>query len=246
MKYCFDIDGTICSTDSSHNYELAEPYQDVIDYINGLYPHNEITLFTARGSSSGKDWHSLTISQLNKWEVKYHNLIDKNKPSWDIFIDDKAINAIEWRKTLTPKKIGFIAGCFDVIHPGYIEMFKTAKEHCNYLVVGLHEDPSIERGDKLKPILSFSERLNILTSIKYIDSVQKYNTEHDLVLLLKEIKPDIRFLGEDYKNKNFTGRDLNILIHYFDRSHNWSTTKFKNLIYNQIRISYEQINTVSL
>jgi glycerol-3-phosphate cytidylyltransferase len=234
MKYCFDIDGTICSTDSSHNYELAEPFQDVIEHINNLYISNEITLFTARGSSSGKDCHNLTISQLNKWRVKYHKLIDKNKPSWDIFIDDKAINAIEWRKTLAPKKVGFIAGCFDIIHPGYIEMFKTAKEHCNYLVIGLHEDPSIERREKFKPILSYNERSSILSSIKYIDDIKTYNTEEELILLLKVLKPNIRFLGEDYINKKITGSELEIPIHYFERKHNWSSTKLKKLIYNQI------------
>jgi glycerol-3-phosphate cytidylyltransferase len=235
MKYCFDIDGTICSTDSSHNYELAVPFQDVIEHINSLYDSHEITLFTARGSSSGKNWHSLTVSQLNEWGIKYHNLIDKNKPSWDIFIDDKAINALEWRKTIPSKKIGFIAGCFDVIHPGYIEMFKGAKEICNYLVIGLHEDPSIERKEKIKPILTYNERFSILSSIKYIDEIKKYNTEEELTNLLKNTKPNIRFLGEDYKNKKFTGEDLNIPIHFFERKHNWSSTKFKNLIHNQIK-----------
>jgi bifunctional ADP-heptose synthase (sugar kinase/adenylyltransferase) len=75
----------------------------------------------------------------------------------------------------------------------------------------------------------------ILSSIKYIDQIYSYTLENDLFNLLKMIRPDIRFLGDDYKNKNITGEELNISLHYIDRSHNWSTTKFKELIYNQIK-----------
>ncbi len=127
-------------------------------------------------------------------------------------------------------KKGFIAGSFDVIHPGYIAMFKEAKEHCDYLVIGLHVDPTIERPEKIKPILDYWDRFNILTSIKYIDQIHPYILENDLLNLLKTIKPNIRFLGDDYINKNITGKDLNIPIYYVDRSHGWSTTKFKELI----------------
>lgn len=233
MRYCFDIDGTICSTDESHNYELAKPFQDVIEKINELYKNNYIVLFTARGGSSKIDWHDLTVHQLKKWGVNYHELIDKNKPSYDIFIDDKAINSVDWRKSLT-KKVGFVAGNFDVIHPGYIQMFKESKEHCTHLIVGLHSDPSIERPNKIKPILTYEERYEILSSIKYIDDVRRYDTENDLLNLLKEIKPHIRFLGDDYKNKSFTGDNLNIEIYYLSRNHGWSSTKFKHKMYDQM------------
>lgn len=131
-------------------------------------------------------------------------------------------------------KKGFIAGSFDVIHPGYISMFKEAKENCDYLIIGLQVDPTIERPKKLKPILEYQDRFNILSSIRYIDQIYPYELENDLFNLLKEIKPDIRFLGDDYKNKNITGKELNIPIHYIDRSHDWSTTKFKELIKNQL------------
>lgn len=234
MKYVFDIDGTICSTSDSHNYESALPYYDVISHINNLYENgHDITLFTARGSSSGIDWHSLTVSQLVKWGVKYHKLIDKGKPSWDLFIDDKAVNAIEWRKSIKPKIVGFVAGAFDVIHPGYIAMFKQAKEKCDHLIVGLHDDPTIERPTKFKPVLSFDERKEILLSIKYIDEVHQYNTEKELFDLIINLKPDIRFLGDDYINKPFTGSNLT-KISFLDRSHGWSTTKFKTLIHNSL------------
>lgn len=132
-------------------------------------------------------------------------------------------------------KKGFIAGAFDVIHPGYIDMFKEAKKYCDYLIIGLQIDPTIERSEKIKPVLDYWDRFNILSSIKYIDQIYSYTLENDLFNLLKMIIPDIRFLGDDYKNKNITGEELNISLHYIDRSHNWSTTKFKELIYNQIK-----------
>ena len=128
--------------------------------------------------------------------------------------------------------VGFIAGAFDVIHPGYIYMFKEAKEYCDYLVVGLHENP--EANGKLKPILTLDERTEVLKSITYVDEIYSYNGEDDLYELLQEIDPDVRFLGDDYKGKKVTGEDLNIQIVYLDRSHGWSTTKFKTLIHEQI------------
>lgn len=127
---------------------------------------------------------------------------------------------------------GFIAGAFDVIHPGYIYMFREAKEYCDYLVVGLHKDP--ETNGKLKPILSVEERSEILKSIVYIDEIYVYSGEDDLYKLIEEVDPDVRFLGDDYKGKKFTGEKLNIQTVFLDRSHGWSTTKFKTLIYEQI------------
>ena len=127
-------------------------------------------------------------------------------------------------------KKGVIAGNFDVLHPGYIEMFKEMKKNCTVLIVLLHSDPSIERPHKLKPILSVEERKEMLLSIKYIDDVLVYTYEAQLYDLLKLGEFDKRFLGDDYTNKPFTGDDLGIPIHYLDRSHGWSTTKFKKLI----------------
>jgi len=127
-------------------------------------------------------------------------------------------------------KIGVIAGNFDVIHPGYIYMFDECKEQCDILLLLLHEDPSTERPEKIKPILSLKERIMILSSMKQIDKIITYQTEADLYNILKEKQIDIRFLGDDYKEKSFTGDDLNIPIYYLDRSHGWSTTKFKKLI----------------
>jgi len=134
-------------------------------------------------------------------------------------------------------KIGVIAGNFDVIHPGYIRMFNECKKHCTWLIVLLHEDPSIERPDKMKPILSVAERREMLLSLEMIDEVITYSTEHVLYEFIKGINPDIRFLGDDYIGKDFTGKNLGTLIHYIDRSHGWSTTKYKQLIADEIQRS---------
>lgn len=134
---------------------------------------------------------------------------------------------------------GVIAGNFDVIHPGYIKMFKEMEQHCNTLVVLLHTDPSIERPHKLKPILTSEERREMLFQIRPIEDVIRYTYEEQLLDLLKMGEFDIRFLGDDYKDKPFTGDNLNIPVHYLNRDHGWSTTKFKKLIAE----SYERSNS---
>tara|TARA_B100001778_G_C18375188_1_gene532612 strand:- start:160 stop:468 length:309 start_codon:yes stop_codon:yes gene_type:complete len=96
MRYCFDIDGTICTTDCQ--YEDAKPYQQVIDWINRKYDEgHEITLFTSRGSLSGVDWFDFTLNQIEGWNVKYHKL-KLGKPAYDLFVDDKAMSNVEWYK----------------------------------------------------------------------------------------------------------------------------------------------------
>ena len=126
--------------------------------------------------------------------------------------------------------VGIIAGNFDVIHPGYIKTFKECKSYCKQFIVLLHIDPSIERPEKLKPILTKEERTEILTSIKFIDGIAYYTYEKELVDLIYRLNPDIRFLGDDYRGKTYTGFELDIPVHYLNRDHGWSTTKFKKLI----------------
>ena len=132
---------------------------------------------------------------------------------------------------------GIIAGNFDVIHPGYILTFKECKENCDHFTILLHSDPTIERPSKLKPILSVDERIEILSSIKYIDDIKVYTYEAELVRLLKKGKFDVRFLGDDYIGRDFTGSNLNIPIHYISRDHGWSTTQFKTLIVKSFEIN---------
>ena len=128
-------------------------------------------------------------------------------------------------------KIGFLAGAFDVIHPGYIRMFKDAKTVCDYLIVGLHEDPSRARPDtKIKPVHTLDEREEILLSIRYVDQVIRYKTEQDLLWILENTKIDVRILGSDYKDKGYTGKDFDIEVHFHNRNHNYSTTKLKQKI----------------
>lgn len=125
---------------------------------------------------------------------------------------------------------GVIAGNFDVIHPGYISMFKEMEQHCDVLVVLLHTDPSIERPEKLRPILSPAARKEMLECFSMVNDVIRYTYEEQLLDLLKMGEFDVRFLGDDYINKPFTGDCLKIPIHYLNRDHGWSTTKFKKLI----------------
>ena len=131
-------------------------------------------------------------------------------------------------------KTGFLAGNFDVIHPGYILMFQDCKEVCDHLIVGLHIDPSIERPEKMSPILSVEERTSILLELRSVDEVVTYNTEAELVQLLEDLNPGVRVLGTDYKDRSFTGDHLNIPIHYHERNHEWSTTRFKKEIAKSI------------
>ena len=132
-------------------------------------------------------------------------------------------------------KKGVIAGNFDIIHPGYIKMFKEAANNCDCLIVLLHTDPSIERPHKLKPILNVDERIELLNEIKSICGVHIYTYEAQLLDLLKMGEFDVRFLGDDYRDKPFTGDNLPIDIHYLNRDHGWSTTKFKTLIAKTIK-----------
>jgi glycerol-3-phosphate cytidylyltransferase len=122
---------------------------------------------------------------------------------------------------------GLIAGNFDLIHPGYIFLFNECKDYCKKLVLCLHEDPSVERPEKHKPILTVQERILILSSLRQIDEIIVYKTEQDLLNILTNNPPEVRFLGDDYLSKSFTGDHLTIPIVFISRNHGWSTTKFK-------------------
>ena len=130
---------------------------------------------------------------------------------------------------------GIIAGNFDVIHPGYIEMFNEMKKHVNEIHVLLHIDPSLNRPEKIKPLLSVKDRKMTLMALKGITQVSSYNTEQELLQLIIDVNPEIRFLGEDYINRtDYTGYGLPPKIIFLKRDHGWSTTKFKKLITDSI------------
>ena len=130
---------------------------------------------------------------------------------------------------------GIIAGNFDVIHPGYIEMFNEMKKHVNEIHVLLHNDPSLNRPEKIKPLLSVKDRKMTLMALKGITQVSSYNTEQELLQLIIDVNPEIRFLGDDYINRtDYTGYGLPPKIIFLKRDHGWSTTKFKKLISDSI------------
>ena len=112
-------------------------------------------------------------------------------------------------------------------------MFKEAKSFCNHLTIALHKDPTTERHFKFKPVQTVEERKEILLSIKFVDEVRIYNLEFEFLSMLDEY--DIRFLGDDYRNGNYTGKELPIEIVWIKRNHNYSTTKLKNRIYQSIK-----------
>ena len=128
-------------------------------------------------------------------------------------------------------RVGITAGSFDLIHPGYIRLFVDARNQCDYLIVALQTDPTIDRDWKNKPIQSLIDRQEILGAIQFIDEVRVYTTEEDLVRLLKEIKPDIRVIGSDHRGcGGFTGEELDIPIHWHERSHPYSTSELRDRI----------------
>lgn len=128
-------------------------------------------------------------------------------------------------------KVGFACGVFDLFHAGHVRMFKECKEHCDHLLVALNEVRRVPEG-KNPPIFSFQERWEILKACKYVDELISYSSEEELERILEERSIDLRFLGEDYKDsgKTITGGDLNIPIHYTDRSHGLSTSGLRRRI----------------
>jgi glycerol-3-phosphate cytidylyltransferase len=140
-------------------------------------------------------------------------------------------------------KKGFTAGAFDLCHAGHFLMFEEARQQCDYLIVGLHTDPTLDRPDtKNKPIMSVEERMIILKGIKYIDEVVTYETEADLYNLLKENKLgiNVRVLGVEYKDKPFTGHDLPMEVYFNTRGHNFSTTELRNRVYEAEKVKREK------
>jgi glycerol-3-phosphate cytidylyltransferase len=132
------------------------------------------------------------------------------------------------------KIIGFTCSSFDLLHAGHIIMLEDAKKKCDYLIVGLQNDPSIDRPEKNKPSQSIVERFIQLDAVKYVDKIIVYNTELDLCDILSAIHIDIRILGEEYENTEFTGKKIcinnGILIFYNKRRHRYSSSGLRKQI----------------
>ena len=141
-------------------------------------------------------------------------------------------------------KKGVTFSSFDLIHPGHIIMLEDCKRVCDYLIVGVQSDPTIDRKEaknhyseiagkiKNKPIQTLEERLIMIKAIKFVDEVFVYDTEEDLYNWLKNNKWDIRILGSDWKDKKFTGHDIDGELYFHKRDHDWSTTAFRNRLKN--------------
>lgn len=133
-------------------------------------------------------------------------------------------------------KIGFNCSSFDLFHAGHVTMLKMEKQLCDYLIVALQVDPTVDRpGIKNKPTQSIYERYVQLQACKYVDEILVYSTEYDLLQLIMTQKIDIRFLSEEYLNRDFTGKQYciqnGIELHYHKRQHEYSSTELRNRVY---------------
>lgn len=128
-------------------------------------------------------------------------------------------------------KVGFTASTFDLLHAGHVAMLREAKEQCDYLIVGLQVDPSVERKDKNKPVQTLVERYVQLSGVKYVDEIIPYETEKDLKDILTTYKICVRILGNEYKDKDFTGREicetLGIQLYFNTRNHRFSSSDLR-------------------
>ena len=124
---------------------------------------------------------------------------------------------------------GFTCGAFDLLHAGHIVMLKEAKENCDYLIVGLQTDPSIDRQEKNQPVQSVYERYMQLQAVKYVDEIIPYDTEQSLIDLLESTEIHLRFVGEDYVERNFTGKGLHE-IYYTNRQHSFSSSGLRKRV----------------
>ena len=132
-------------------------------------------------------------------------------------------------------KTGITFSTFDLFHAGHVKMLEEAKTVCDYLIVGLQLDPSIDRPKKNKPTQSIIERYVQLRGCKYIDEIVPYNSEEDLLDILSSFKIDIRIIGEEYINRDFTGKDYclkkEIEIYYNKREHRFSSSSLRKQVH---------------
>ena len=131
-------------------------------------------------------------------------------------------------------KVGFTCSAFDLLHAGHVQMLREAKDQCDYLICGLQIDPSIDRAEKNAPIQTIVERYTQLKGVRYVDEIIPYRTEEDLEDILSMYDIDIRILGEEYKDKTFTGRAIcakrGIELYFNKREHRFSTSDLRRRI----------------
>lgn len=131
-------------------------------------------------------------------------------------------------------KVGFTCSTFDLFHAGHVIMLKEAKTQCDYLIVGLQTDPTIDRKEKNKPVQSIFERYVQLQACKYVDEIVVYATEKDLVDILLAYPINVRILGNEYEHREFTGRneciEKGIKFYFNKREHTFSTTELRQRV----------------
>jgi glycerol-3-phosphate cytidylyltransferase len=133
-------------------------------------------------------------------------------------------------------KIGFTCSTFDLFHAGHIMMLKEARTQCDYLIVGLQTDPTIDREEKNKPVQGIFERYVQLQACKYVDEIVVYATEKELLDVLQSYPIDVRILGEEYMTKEFTGNNLDMQLYFNRREHSFSTTELRQRVVDAERI----------
>ncbi len=138
---------------------------------------------------------------------------------------------------ITNMRIGITFSAFDLLHAGHVKMLEEAKRHCEYLICGLQTDPTIDRPEKNKPVQTIVERYIQLKACKYVDEIVPYATEQDLEDILRAFKIDLRIVGEEYKDKEFTGRafceENSIDLYFNKRSHRFSSSGLRKEILNK-------------
>lgn len=131
-------------------------------------------------------------------------------------------------------RVGFTCGAFDLLHAGHVLMLAEAKTQCDWLIVGLQTDPTIDRPNKNRPVQTTFERYTQLKGCRFVDEIIPYDTEDDLFNLLSTYNIDVRIVSDEYKDTIFTGKLLGIDIYYNKRSHNFSSSELrKRLIGNK-------------
>ena len=132
------------------------------------------------------------------------------------------------------KVVGFTASTFDLLHAGHITMLREAKEQCDYLICGLQVDPTLDRPNKNQPIQTVVERYTQLKAVSYVDEIIPYSTEADLEDILAMYHINVRILGEEYRDKDFTGKDIcrkrDIDLHFNKRDHRFSSSDLRKRV----------------
>ena len=131
--------------------------------------------------------------------------------------------------------VGFTASTFDLLHAGHITMLREAKSKCDYLICGLQVDPSIDRPEKNSPVQTIVERHTQLAAVKYVDEIIPYCTEVDLLDIINMYPINIRILGDEYRDKDFTGKDQcrkrDIELYFNKRDHRFSSSGLRKSVY---------------